>query len=101
MSVDETRAEWVTVRTLSTGLEADIARSLLEADGIPVLLRSDSAGIFGLSFQGNVAGGIALQVPSPEAERARALLDGDDQGDGESEPDEVDADDQADGASDL
>lgn len=107
MSADETRAEWITVTTVSSGLEADIARSLLEAEGIPVLVRSDSAGIFGLAFQGNIAGGIALQVPSPEAERARALLDGDDpadeldEGDGSRRTDVVDdVNDQADGADD-
>ena len=61
MSAGETRAAWVTVGTFATGLEADIARGRLEADGIPVLLQSDTAGIFGLAFQGNIAGGIALQ----------------------------------------
>lgn len=99
MSAGETRATWVIVGTYATGLEADIARELLEGEGIPVLLRSDTAGIFGLAFQGNIAGGIALQVPSPEAERARALLydDGAAASDaGESD----DANDQADGASD-
>jgi len=30
--------------------------------------------IFGLSFQGNIAGGVTLQVPSPELDRARELL---------------------------
>ena len=71
------RAEWVTVATCATGLEADIARNVLEAANIPVLSQSNSAGIFGLSFQGNVTGGIALQVPSPELDRARALLNDD------------------------
>ncbi len=104
MSADETRATWVIVSTFATGLEADIARGVLEADGIPVLLQSDTAGIFGLAFQGNVAGGIALQVPSPEVERARALLDGDEEMPDEEMPDDAetahDVDDQADGASD-
>lgn len=68
------RAEWITIGTYATGLEADMARELLAQEGIPVLLQSNTAGIFGLAFQGNVAGGIGLQVPSPEAERARDLL---------------------------
>lgn len=75
------RAEWITIGTYATGLDADIARELLEGEGIPVLLQSNSAGIFGLSFQGSVAGGIGLQVPSPEVDRARELLS-DMQGDG-------------------
>ena len=72
------RAEWMTVTNCATGLEADIARAALEAEGIPVMVRSDSAGIFGLAFQGMVTGGITLQVPSPEIERAREILGEDD-----------------------
>lgn len=68
------RAEWVEVATYSTGLEADMAKNALEQAEIPVLVRSNASGIFGLAFQGVVAGGIALQVPSPEFDRARALL---------------------------
>lgn len=70
------QAEWIAVATVSTGFEADIARQSLEAEGIPVLVRSNAPGIFGASFQGAVTGGISIQVPSPIAERARALLDG-------------------------
>ncbi len=71
----DAQAEWTTVATYASGLEADIARGVLEQEGIPVLVRSDSAGIFGLSFQGNVSGGVTLQVPSPELERALELLE--------------------------
>ncbi len=68
------RAEWIEVGTFSTGLEADIARGVLEDADIPVLIRSNAAGIFGLAFQGAVVGGIALHVPTPELERARELI---------------------------
>ena len=68
-------AEWVEVAAYSTGLEADIARQQLDAEGIPVLVKSAASGIFGLSFQGAVTGGITLFVPSPEVERALALLE--------------------------
>ena len=74
---EEARAEWVTVATYSTGLEADIARDALESADIPVMVLSGSAGIFGLSFQGSVPGGVALQVPSPELERAMKVIQGD------------------------
>ena len=74
---EEARAEWVTVGTYSTGLEADIARDALEGADIPVMVLSGSAGIFGLSFQGSVPGGVALQVPSPELERAMKVIQGD------------------------
>ena len=68
------RAEWVDVGTFATGLDADIARDTLERAEIPVFVQSIAAGIFGLAFQGAVTGGITLRVPSPEVERARALL---------------------------
>jgi len=68
------RAEWIDVATFATGIDADIARDTLERAEIPVFVQSNAAGIFGLAFQGAVPGGITLRVPSPEAERARALL---------------------------
>ena len=71
------RTRWLPVASFSTGLEADIARAALESAGIPVLLRSDRAGIFGSTFQGWMPGGITLAVPGTEIERARDLLDED------------------------
>ncbi len=68
------KAEWETIANCTSGLEADIARVALEAEGIPVMVRSDGAGIFGLAYQGTVPGGVKLQVPSPEAARAREIL---------------------------
>ncbi len=70
-------AHWVPVGTYPTGLAADMARQLLDEQGIPVLAQSDAAGIFGLGFQGAVTGGVTLHVPSPEVERARQLLEPD------------------------
>ena len=70
------RAEWVSIGSYATGLEADMAKSTLEAAHIPVLVRSNAPGIFGLAYQGNVAGGITLHVPTPEVSRALDLLDG-------------------------
>ncbi len=68
------RAEWIDIGSFATGLDADIARDVLERAEIPVFVQSNAAGIFGLAFQGAVSGGITLRVPSPEADRARALL---------------------------
>ncbi len=75
-SDDPSRAEWVAIATFATGLEADMARQQLDAEGIPVLTKSDAPGIFGAGFQGSVGGGVTLCVPSPEVERAIMLLDG-------------------------
>ncbi len=74
---NDNQAEWVTIATYSTGLEADMARQTLEAEGIPSLMNSNAPGIFGASFQGAVTGGISLQVPSPVADEARTILEAD------------------------
>lgn len=69
--------EWTTIGSFGTGIDADIARELLIAAGIPVLMRSDRDGIFGPGFQGAVPGGVGLAVPLAFADQARKLLDSD------------------------
>lgn len=73
--IDNDQAEWVEIGSFSTGLEADVVRQSLEAEGIPVLLKSDAPGIFGAGFQGAVTGGVVLFVPDVEYDRAAELLD--------------------------
>jgi len=68
--------QFVRVATMATGFEADRARDLLEREGIPVLTKGPQVGIFGAGFQGTVLGGVEIHVPSPELDRAKALLDG-------------------------
>lgn len=67
-------SQWVHLGSFNTGLEADIVRVALEAEGILVLVKGDNPGIFGASYQGVVTGGIELLVPDVELERARALM---------------------------
>lgn len=69
------QTEWVRLATFDTGLEVDLARTRLEQEDIPVLVRGEQTGTFGPSFWGRVPGGIEMYVPSPELERARELLD--------------------------
>ncbi|MEQ1692905.1 MAG: DUF2007 domain-containing protein [Gemmatimonas sp.] len=69
------QAEWIELTTYSTGLEADMARQTLDAEGIPVLVKSRAPGIFGMNYQGAITGGVTLFVPGPEADRAFELLD--------------------------
>jgi hypothetical protein len=71
------RDDWVSLRSFDTGLEADMACLRLQAADIPFLLRSDRAGVFGLTFQGSVPGGIVLLVPTSVAVRAREVLEED------------------------
>ena len=67
-------ATWATLTTFGSGLEADLARQTLDAEGIPALVRGDHVGIFGAGFQGTLASGVELLVPAPELDRARELL---------------------------
>ena len=67
-------AHWVLLATFATGFEADRARALLESVDIPVMVKGNQVGIVGGGFQGVVAGGVELLVPSPELDRARRLL---------------------------
>ncbi len=69
----ETR-DWTTIGSFGTGLEADMARELLVAAGIPVLMHSERSGIFGPGFQGSMPGGAGLAVPATFADQARELL---------------------------
>ena len=75
MSNEQEHAEWIVIGNFNTAFEADMIRQTLEAEGIPVLAKSDAAGIFGAGFQGAVTGGVTLHVPSPEFDRAQELLD--------------------------
>ncbi len=70
---DEPR--YVLLATFANGFEADLARERLEAEDIPVLAKGSNVGMFGGAFQGSVTGGVSLFVPSPEIDRAKALLD--------------------------
>ena len=63
----------VTVYVALGQMEANVVKSRLESEGIPVVLRYESAGIvFGLSVDG--LGEVKVQVP-PQFERdAKAIL---------------------------
>lgn len=53
--------------------EAEIIKGRLEAEGIPAMLRYESAGlVYGLTVDG--LGQVEVQVPSSLAEEARQIL---------------------------
>ena len=53
--------------------EAEIIKGRLEAEGIPAMLRYESAGlVYGLTVDG--LGQVEVQVPSSLAEEARRIL---------------------------
>ena len=66
---------FVPLASFANGFDADVARERLEAAGIPVLVKGPQVGMFGGGFQGTAVGGVALLVPSPELDRAQALLE--------------------------
>ena len=66
---------WSVLATYSSGLEADIAISQLEAAKIPAIRDSnDAVGIFGAGFQGTTPQGFTIRVPSGALDDARAVV---------------------------
>jgi len=74
MSRSSKESELVTVYTSMGPLRAEVIRSKLEAAGIPVLLRYESAGlVIGITVDG--LGEVRVQVPRELADEARALIE--------------------------
>ena len=61
------------VRTFADRGEAEIARSLLEAEGIPAAVPAEERG--GLTSPEEFLSGVQLVVEAGDVERARELLD--------------------------
>jgi hypothetical protein len=64
----------VTVATFGDGWEAHLAIGKLEAEGIPAVLADENIVGTGGGIYTNLAGGIKLQVPEADIERALAAL---------------------------
>jgi hypothetical protein len=64
----------VTVRIARNLAEADVIRGVLEAHGVPTLIRDESATMM---LDGMISGnkGVAIAVPRGEAERAEQVLE--------------------------
>lgn len=70
-----TRSHWVAAQEFGNELEASIAVAILDASGIPAIVRSnDSIGLFGPAFQGFSSHGVTVMVPSAALEAARTTL---------------------------
>ncbi len=64
----------VRIYTAQGQLEANVIKSRLESEGIPVLLQYESLGVvFGLTVDG--LGQVKVMVPAPLEAEARALLE--------------------------
>jgi hypothetical protein len=66
---------WELLTRVESDIEATMIVDLLEADGIPALKQSSTAGVFGYGFSAPTPEGIKVSVPSDMLEEARALLD--------------------------
>jgi hypothetical protein len=73
---------WVKVANYGSGFEADMAVERLRGAGLHAESRgNDIVGIFGAGFQGTTARGVDVLVLESELERAREILDSDDDDD--------------------
>jgi hypothetical protein len=66
-------ARFVAVKSYGNRFEAEIGKSLLDANGIEAFVSADDAGGLYLPFQG----GAKLLVPSKQVEKARKILGND------------------------
>ena len=75
----EDRIEWVVLAAYPARYLAELQIQTLEAEGIPVLVRGEEAGIWGPAYMGPTSQGIKVMVPEPALEEARELLELDDE----------------------
>lgn len=69
--MSDTDTDFVVVRTFLSHIEADLARTALEAAGIEALIRQDDCGGVEPSLWVN---GLSLVVPAADAEAATEIL---------------------------
>ncbi|UCC59626.1 MAG: DUF2007 domain-containing protein [Dehalococcoidia bacterium] len=67
------KPDFVVVCTVQGELQASVLKSHLESEGIPVLLKYESAGkVFGLTVDG--LGEVRIMVPQELAEQAKCII---------------------------
>jgi len=69
-----TNSKWETVAEVYGDLEAEIIRSLLQAEGIPVTLSKEGAGQ-ALGLQVGKMGEVQVLVTTENAEKSRSIID--------------------------
>ena len=72
--MEKPRPDLVVIRTVQGELAANVMKSHLESEGIPVLLKYESAGkVFGLTVDG--LGEVGILVPQELAEEAKRIIE--------------------------
>ncbi|HEY9226322.1 MAG TPA: DUF2007 domain-containing protein [Gemmatimonadaceae bacterium] len=69
------KEQWTRLTMVYSGLHADTLKALLEAEGIPVLVKGYQVGMWGSGFQGPISEGAEVMVPESALERARELVE--------------------------
>lgn len=64
---------WIELKIFPNRIEADVAKSFLESEGITTLIRADDQG--GMMPQMAFTEGVKLLVKQEDAEKAQELLD--------------------------
>ena len=71
--MEKYKSEFVVIDTVQGELTAQVLKSHLESEGIPVLLKYESAGIvYGLTIDG--LGEVRILVPQEFAEEAKGII---------------------------
>jgi len=71
------QSDFVVIQTVQGQLTAEVIKSHLEDEGIPVLLQSESVGrVYGLITDG--LGGVKILVPQEFADEAKEIIKEDD-----------------------
>ena len=73
----EAEPELVVIRTFQRGLDADLAKSVLEAAGIPSMIRGDAGRRYYYGYGLALSTGIELLVRAEDADDAEKILDTD------------------------
>jgi hypothetical protein len=81
----QSEPELVVIRTYQRGVDADLAKSVLEAAGIPSMIRGDAGRRYYYGYGLALKTGIELLVRAEDVEDAEKILDVD-VNDGASEP---------------
>ena len=72
--MSSSKPDFVVVSTVQSELAANVIKSYLESEGMPVLLKSESAGrVFGLTVDG--LGQVSILVPQELAEEAKHIIE--------------------------
>ncbi len=71
----EKEPQLVVIRTYQRGIDADLAKSLLETAGIPSMIRGDAGRKYYYGYGLALHTGIELLVRSEDAEDAEEILD--------------------------